>query len=733
MDRLAVTSFLAKHIGKGGGVDQLQLANAIAEIEIETRTSGAAVMKVQLVDPYWSLLTSSFIEVQRTTQHVGSEKAELPTSLRKIQVEFPQKSGWMWQIVAVEATNELSQPNLILTFEELIVAQMHEVWGYKVANSGMRTRAEFVAAMVDEVNMRLKQQRQKPIRFVCPSEKRVIEVEESSEGASRAGESGSTSLTAKDRVSEAARVNKSAALGKGSELTVKGVTITPEQEEQANILLGVANAENAPLAAAEALIFAGIAESGLTASPGNGSHLGVLSGSVGAFKQGESQRMAECFLKGGEGFQAGGAIKLADAGATNAVEIAVKVEVPSIWPANAYEHEENYPKFLPEAQAIVNAGGGVRGSLLLGSGATTGESSASQIARGTPENPDEDTWECIQRLASQVRWYAFTNGKKLPTETDGGKLETDSYKRGRFLYYMDAFDFTRQVPAAYLEIPANRITNCHTGKTTTGVIAEGMVGTWDDTTYEYQTTHKVEGKVQRKARIATPATPSELRIPLVCAALEYEAGDVIVIRNSGTFNGRWLVTATARNYIADPFTTLTLEPPLLPYPEPAGEGSGSQSAGTTGVEGVAANAEKAYSEMSKYTYTENLRARENKGTLYGPAPRTMDCSAFATLCYKEAKLPDPSDRDYVTIGTTSSMIPNMVRTSSPAPGDLVFYGSDEAVPQHVVVYIGNGEAIGMETYGVNLLRGPAWGAGNLGTGAGPVIGGTGHAYRLKDE
>ena len=144
-------------------------------------------------------------------------------------------------------------------------------------------------------------------------------------------------------------------------------------------------------------------------------------------------------------------------------------------------------------------------------------------------------------------------------------------------------------------------------------------------------------------------------------------------------------------------------------------------------------AEKAYSERVKYQYTEAIPARENNGTLLGPSPRTMDCSSFATLCYKEAGLPDPSDKGYSPIGNTTSMIAHMVKTSNPVPGDLVFYGSDETSPKHVVVYIGNGNAIGMEDPAVGLAEGPAWGSGNLGEGAGPPIGGEGVAWRLRGE
>jgi hypothetical protein len=265
------------------------------------------------------------------------------------------------------------------------------------------------------------------------------------------------------------------------------------------------------------------------------------------------------------------------------------------------------------------------------------------------------------------------------------------------------------------------------------VIHAGMVGIWDNTTYEFQQAHKVKGAVQSASRLAKPATPTELRVPVICEPLEYQAGDVFIIRNSGTFNGRWVVIDALRNYIEGPYTTLTLSPPLLPYPEPAASSTGTAGTQITGVQAVVEQAEKAYSERVKYQYTEEIPARENNGTLFGEAPRRMDCSSFATLSYKEAGLPDPSNQGYSPIGNTTSMIRNMVKTSNPVPGDLVFYGSNEKEPVHVVVYIGNGNAIGMEDPALGLAEGPAWGSGSLGNGAGPPIGGEGVAWRLRGE
>jgi cell wall-associated NlpC family hydrolase/uncharacterized protein YukE len=135
-----------------------------------------------------------------------------------------------------------------------------------------------------------------------------------------------------------------------------------------------------------------------------------------------------------------------------------------------------------------------------------------------------------------------------------------------------------------------------------------------------------------------------------------------------------------------------------------------------GMASVSVQANKAWAEHGLYQYTEHWPARENHGTLYGPGPRTMDCSAFAELCLKEAGIPDPSGKNYQPIGDTHTLIAGMEQVSSPEPGDLAFFGTPPADPDHVVVYVGNGESVGMEDYGLNMMRGSTEALGrNAGT------------------
>jgi hypothetical protein len=162
--RLAVSHFLAKQIGRHGGVDELELAEAIDEIELETQTLGSPFIKVHLIDPYYRLLTSGFISA-------------IEELLDDIQVEFPEGSNWWWQLAAVEVTNDLTQPNLVLTFEDRIVAELREITGYKTVPAGTQTRAQFIKAIIDEANLKLRHEGKEQIYPVIPSLNVLLDVE----------------------------------------------------------------------------------------------------------------------------------------------------------------------------------------------------------------------------------------------------------------------------------------------------------------------------------------------------------------------------------------------------------------------------------------------------------------------------------------------------------------------------------------------------------------------------
>ncbi len=86
------------------------------------------------------------------------------------------------------------------------------------------------------------------------------------------------------------------------------------------------------------------------------------------------------------------------------------------------------------------------------------------------------------------------------------------------------------------------------------------------------------------------------------------------------------------------------------------------------------------------------------GTCYGytgsiqPCPATttvgVDCSGFTRWVYALA-----FGADVLGSGNTNNQIARLRRTTTPQPGDLVFYGSSTSRTHHVGIYIGNGQMI----------------------------------------
>ena len=684
----ALTTFLARHItnsATGPAPTVEDLAAAIQEITVETQTAGSSLLQVTLVDPGWLIQRNGFLDV------------DADGLLPAIEVNFPEGSDLWWRLAMVEASNDLNDANLTLTFQDRIVAYLHDHWGSKGVAPGTTTRAQFIKQLVDEVG---RGGGVTPISFVCPALGVGVK-------PSRGGSPTSGTLTAQSAAAAqgaAAKVNKSRGLGAGAAITVKGQTPSMAQLDEINTLLSVAQQLNAGTAATEALVFAAIAESGVGADsgafvPNSAGYYGVLQGSSKTWPDPrDTAGMATAFLRGGKGFQSGGAIALArggqvdtpggntatQAGISDPIEIAVRVEVPSVWPVNAYAQEAGYSNFLPEAKKIVSQGGGSTAS------AGPGVLDASQLSRGTVDNPGEDSWECMQRLASDVNWSLFTVGGTL--------------------YYIDGPDLAAQKPALYLKLSSDgtqwSATDPATGTIVNNVITN-MSAVFDNTAYQSAQTRKKKGKIQRATRIRKPQTPSQAKFNMICGVLDFAAGDVFVFQDSGVLTGRWIVEDTTRNAFADTFTQFTLGPPTAPLPDPATTPTGATPTGTPGSSasianretglGVAQAAQVALGQKSMYSYSEGAN-RGNGGTLFGPAPRTMDCSAFATLCFKAAGLPDPNHQGYSPIGNTASLLSHCTKVSDPQPGDLVFYGPGPE-PLHVTVYIGNGQVISMGKQG----------------------------------
>ena len=699
-----VAAFIAKHLTEGTkaqrAIKQHEIAEAISEIELQTQTKGSSFIKIHFIDEQWDLITSGLFD--------RNPEGLLP----ELQVEFPQHSGWTWILVACEPSNELSQPNFVCTFEDSIVRKLKNKWGVRRAKPGFNTRAEFIKELCIEAGVKFRipsvEGAQEKLNKELTVVKDALREAEAIADTVKAGqEAGNATLTPEGEAAVRAHGLKTPGVGAGSNIKIKGAKPTSTQVELINEVMGIANSLKAGQLATEALIEACITENDFT----NGS-TGLLqlipstARKLGVDPLNVSQTVT-AFLSKTQGHAQGGAVGYARAHRTAAAfEVAQAVQASGAGAAS--NGAANYGVHATEARAIIAAYGGIKAT---GGGGSPATSKQGEVARGTSQNPSEDSWDCIQRLAGTVNFSAFTNG--------------------RTFFYMDGPELAEQKPAAFVypKPAVNKIIkeNAQGHKVTeTGVIQVPLNATFDNTSVEYFEDRKVRGKVQKRSRIGRPQSPSEIRMNLVCGVKEYAAGEVMEIIEGGPLNGRWIIVDATRNCFKDLFTQFLLEPPSAPIseneegtPEEEHATPISPSGSSTGSQGIAAQALKAWEEHGKYQYTEAIPARENNGTLYGPAPRTMDCSSFALLCCKEAGVEDPSGARYHPIGNTGSMIRGLEKIGGPEAGCFAFFGNSEAETKHVVVCVGNGEAVGMETYGVNMLKGAI---ADLGKGAGSLLG-----------
>jgi hypothetical protein len=752
---------IANHIT--GSVDTLDvtptdLSDGIAEITYESTTTAASLLTLSMIDPYWV--------IQRSQICATDETGELAND---IDVNWPEGSNLWWRLAMVEGGSidaaSGGSGNLTLTFMDRIVCYLQDDWGPLSVVKGATTRAQFIAQIVARIPHSVAQygvigEGPAQIRFVCPDENIVQPVAASSNassvdqvlgGVTVQGAATTSVAHSKVQVASAAqarqtsaRVNKTGGIGAGAALTVAGAPMNATQRGYANQVIDIGHTLKASADAVSAVMCEAIAESKLGEAMGwdaqNATYGGLLAGSIdnfgalgGAASSGvTTAEINSCFV-GGNGYQ-GGTIAL-----TQSSSDLLQVAMTNSGSGTQFLNKAGHEQFASEAQAIVAAGGGASlvasdsagtTSTSTGSSVSTSatQSDISQLARGTSDNPDEDSWTCIQRLAGAVNWSAWSNGE--------------------YLYYMDGPTMIAQQPALYLRLSPDAMSwqaiDGVTGKSPSGKpfgseTVTQLTFTYDNSSFQYESTHKRRGRVQRKTAIRKPQSASQVQFNMVCDPLAYRAGDVFVFLDAGSINGRWIVEDTTRNIFADTFTQFTLIPATAPYPEPQsttssggvgapgaktsgstgapGSASAATASGSTGAAGsasaggsdVAQVALKALARQQSDHVFHYAEIRPIQYDILTAASITDDCSGFATACYKECGLADPNHLNYNGSGYTGTLIAharNVGGAGNAQPGDLCFFGSSESATTHVNVYVGNGNSVSMGTPG-DPSEGPA--------------------------
>lgn len=466
--------------------NKVDLAEAIETVRINDTIKGSSSLEVDMHDPGYDLLESGFFDPNKNGK------------LDPIDINYPDDSRFWWRLTSLAVNAE---ELLTLTLMERVAAAMLDLRGPVKAKSRAKvTRAEFIRWLTAHVHVgggidfhSRQLHKKQPVAHVKTTRQR-----------SRAKDGG---------------------IHRGENLKIKGVQATPAQLGQVERALDQAAELDAPELAAVALLCAGIGESTFRPVVNSLGYGGVFQGQVNTgghyFSVNDTEKMARSFLLGGKGFQAGGAIHLVRSGVRDPGDIATRVEASG-------QPGSFYGQYRGEAEELLEAYGG--------SGfATSSRYKQYNFDVGSPDNPHETFWDAANRLAEEVKWAFFIDGKEA---------------------YFDAeTTLIKQKPIALIDRH------------------DASVVDWD---YDWDTRH-----------IAT-----EFTLRLICRPFAFRAGEVFKLRHFGPASkgstaklpGRWLIAEIERdeNELA---STFTLKQPTRPDPEPAPEVKQGGSAGSGPIEG----------------------------------------------------------------------------------------------------------------------------------------------------
>jgi hypothetical protein len=624
-------SLLASRRLQGRSIPEAEdLAQMITGVEDLRKMMGAPEIVIELLDPELKLLKSGFWtrpgeaqEAPSTTTTKGKvekkakgvKKKAIQTlnmaagTLEEMELNYPEGSKYWWRLRQVSPSSDYTVKTYWIP--RIVREMMDRTTPKKASRAGM-TRAEFLQSLFKAVP---------EARFHCSqlSRKQPIEPQESQR---------QKEAKTQKEVEAAAKVGihkKDAAT-----LTVKGSPMTEAQRECAAILLQVAAKLSAGNVATVALIYAATWESamGMDETVNSAGYGGLLGASVrSGLGLGNRVQLAEAFLKGGNGFNQGGAIAYSKTH-TNPAVVASQVEGAT--PFEQYGVSEQYTAesgyttnqaAVEEAEAIVNAGGGaVTGS----SGEEVERVKQYNFETGTNSEPNQNWWTAANRLAEEVNWELVVDGPDV---------------------YYDS-----QPTLAKME-PQDVVTE------TDELVVEWEYD-WDD------------------RQIAT-----NLTLVLVCDELAYTPGRPIQLRDFGPASeastiglpGRWLIAESQRNP-GDIVTTLTLIQPTQPLREPAPKLE-SESAG----EGETAELVKAAKELSDSGIPYLYGGGHKSGIeVTGPPPPTgLDCSGSVAWVLAHAGFPPPGSWKWSDGAPVSTAFEQY---GEPGPGkEITIWANEEHV------------------------------------------------------
>ena len=451
-----VGAVLLQTAGAKLGKGSLRVDQRITDGRLTRTMDGASTLELMLDDHDRALLRS------------GAFSTQLDLNL----------AGEWWRLVQVQKQGDA----LNLTFEDRAVAYLRKITKPRKAKRSKMTRAEFALSIVREVKGG------GGIRFVCPdlTVKQPI--------ASSRGKLSSSKRQA----------TVSQGISPGAALTVKGAKASSAQRANGQRVLDVASSLGASERATMALMQAVIVESQVqNLNYGDRDSLGILQvrSSTAAGMHIDNRDVEQCcnaFLT--RGFWGKG----------GAIDIAAKN--PSMTTGMVAQNTQGsgvptaYDQWKTEAAKWVAAYGGAG----IGGG-TVSRIVPYQFQRGGTAGSVEDSWACLQRLASEVNWRCFMSGGAV--------------------YFVSDTTLMKAGPRATLS------------EQTLGV---------DNIDFDVD-----NGKAKSDATVTA-------RINV----LGFPPGSVVELEDCGPADGRWLVHSVERG-VFDAAATVTLKRVTQPLPEPA--------------------------------------------------------------------------------------------------------------------------------------------------------------------
>jgi cell wall-associated NlpC family hydrolase len=448
--------------------------------------------------------------------------------------------------------------DVTLTFEDRTVYWLRHKRGARHVSRAKVTRAQFILSLVREVKA-------DRTRFVCPE----LNIRQPID-------SGKARKTTQTKPSKSSRRG----LATGT-LTVKGRRATPDQLRIGQRALAVADQLGASPKATVALMAACIVESGVqNLTHGDGSSVGVLQllsmhGSVQ--RRLDVEWCVKLFLT--QGFTGrGGAVTLAKRNPSmSAGDIAATVQGP------AAQYRGRYGQVATEAQAWVDSYGGSGGSVPEADASGGGTRYRSyQFTR----EADEDSWTAIQRLADEVGWRCFV--------------------QGRSIFYLSEQDLYRRDP-------------------------------------QYTITNDDPAILELDFDVDWGKPVSECTLSVVAGRWTCPPGDTVLIEGYGPPDGRWLCTSWQRDYFS-PVASITLKQPGKEKLEPQAEQAAQKSSSSDTGELVTDDGVDRTSAVGRAYARADAIDKQNRGYVWGGGhgsfndSRGYDCSGFVSSCLNAAGL-----------------------------------------------------------------------------------------------